>query len=84
MTNASNALHVHKASTIKDGVLSNPTLNTPSDGAATISLGNLFPCLSTLTVKNFFLLAKLNLPFSSLKPLPLIVSLRAVVKSPFF
>jgi len=31
------------------------TLNISRDGASTTSLGNLFQCLTTLTVKNFFL-----------------------------
>jgi len=38
------------------------TLNLSTDGASTISLGNLFPCFTTLIVKNFFLKSSLNLP----------------------
>ena len=34
---------------------SNLTLNTSNDGASTTSLGNLFQCLTTLILKNFFL-----------------------------
>jgi len=41
---------------------SNPALNTSREGAATTSQGNLFQCLTTLLVKNFFLIANLNLP----------------------
>ena len=42
-------------------------LNTAREGAATASLGNLFQCLITLMVKNFFLLPNLKLPSFSLK-----------------
>ena len=56
--------------------------NASREGAATASLGNLFQCLTTLMVKNFFLIFDLNLPSFSLKPLPLVLSLRALVKSP--
>jgi len=42
---------------------SNLALNTASEGAATASLGNLRQGLSTLTVKNFFLIQNLNLLF---------------------
>ena len=35
--------------------------------------GNLFQCLTTLTVKDFFLISNLNLPSLSLKPLPLVL-----------
>ncbi|KAK4822238.1 hypothetical protein QYF61_011879 [Mycteria americana] len=52
------------------------------NGASTTSLGNLFQCLTTLIVKNFFLISSLNLPSFSLKPLPLVLSLHALVKSP--
>jgi len=38
------------------------TLNTCRDGAFTTSLGNLFQCLITLIVKNFFHVSNLNLP----------------------
>ncbi|KAK4831170.1 hypothetical protein QYF61_015640 [Mycteria americana] len=61
---------------------SNLALNTSRDGASTASLGNLFQCLATLIVKNFFLISNLNLPSFSLKPLPLVLSLQALVKSP--
>jgi len=46
-------------------------LSTAREGAATASLGNLFLCLTTLRVKNFFLISNLKLPSFSLKPLPL-------------
>ena len=42
---------------------------------------NLFQCLTTLTVKNFFLSSiHLNLPSSSLKPFPLLLLLHALIK----
>ncbi|KAK4827084.1 hypothetical protein QYF61_014186 [Mycteria americana] len=38
------------------------TLNVSRDGESTTSLGNLFQCLTTLILKNFFLVSSLNLP----------------------
>jgi len=55
-------------------------LNTSREGTSTASLGNLCQCLTTLIVKNFFFISHLNLPFFSLKPLPLVLSLHALVK----
>jgi len=63
-------------------VPSYPALNTAREGAATASLGSLHQGLSTLIAKNFFLTALLNLPSFSLKPLPLVLSLHALAKSP--
>ena len=57
-------------------------LNASREGAFTVSLGDLFQCLTTLTVKNFFLKSSLNLPSSSLKPFHLILLLHALLKSP--
>jgi len=62
--------------------LSNLTLNVSRDGESTTSLGNLCQCFIALSVKNFFLVSNLNLPSFSLKPLPLVLSLHALVKSP--
>ena len=45
-------------------------------------MGNLFQCLTTLTVKNFFLISSLSLPSSSLKPFSPILSLHALINSP--
>jgi len=61
---------------------SNLALNTSREGAFTTSLGNQLQCFTTLTVMNFFLISNLNLPSFSLKPLPLVLSLFALVKSP--
>lgn len=61
--------------------LSNLTSNTYIDGASTTSLGNLFQCLNTFTVKNFFHTSNLNLSSSSLKSSPLLLLLQALVKS---
>ncbi|KAK4818202.1 hypothetical protein QYF61_008586 [Mycteria americana] len=61
-------------------VPSNLTLNVSRDGASTTSLGNLFQCLPTLIVKNFFLKSSLNLPSLSLKPLILVLSQQALLK----
>jgi len=57
-------------------------LNTAREGAATASLGSLGQGLETLTVKNFLLISCLNLPSFSLKPLPFLLSLQALIKSP--
>ena len=54
-------------------------MNVSRDGASTTSQGNLFQCLTILIVKNF-LISNLNLPSFSLKPLPFILSLHALVK----
>jgi len=61
----------HQTRLLKD--LPNLALNTAREGAATASPGNLGQCLTTLTVKNFFLISHLNLPSFSLKPLPLVL-----------
>jgi len=57
-------------------------LNTVREKTATAALGNLCQGLTTLRVKNFFITANLNLPSFSLKPLPLVLSLHALVRSP--
>ncbi|KAK4806804.1 hypothetical protein QYF61_005600 [Mycteria americana] len=66
---------------LKGQTLSNLTLNTSNDGASTMSLDNLFQCLTTLIVKNFFLMSILNLPSFNLKQLPVVLSLQALAKS---
>ena len=43
------------------GLIHSFTLKVSSDGASITSLGNLFQCLTTLTVKDFFLISNLNL-----------------------
>lgn len=53
------------------------SLNIPRDGDATTSLSNLFQCLTTLSENKFLLISNLNLPWCSLRPLPL-VSLTSV------
>jgi len=62
--------------------LSNLALNTSREGTSTTSLSNFCQGLTTLTVKNFFPVCNLNLPFFSLKPLALVLLLHALVKSP--
>ena len=59
-----------------------PDLNASREGAFTVSLGNLFQCLITFAGKNFYLIPSSNLLSSSLKPLPLILSLPVLIKSP--
>jgi len=68
---------------LDQGAQSPPNLawDVPRDGASTASLGNLCQGLTTLIVKNFFLIATLNLPSLSLKPLPLVLSQQALQKS---
>lgn len=56
------------------------SMTNENDGVATISLGILFHCLTTLAVKKFFLMFNLNLPSFSLKQLLLIVSVQALIK----
>jgi len=53
---------------------SNLALDTAREGAATASLDSLGQCLTTLTLKNFFLISNLNLPFFSSKLSPLVLS----------
>jgi len=71
-------LRLEKTSKI---VKSNLALNTARDWAATASLGNLGQGLTSLRVKNFYLISNLNLFFLSLKPLPLVLSLHALHQS---
>jgi len=66
---------------------SNLALNFVSrDGVSATSLGNLVRCVTTLVVKNFFLIYSLNLPSLSLKSLLLVLSQQALLKrfSPSF
>ena len=44
--------------------------NTSRDGHSTTSLGSLFQCLTTLSVKKFFPIPNLNLPWHNLRPFP--------------
>lgn len=57
------------------------TLNTSSNKASTDSLGKQFQHLTTINIKNFSLMSKLNLPIFSLKPLPLVLPLWVPLKS---
>ena len=50
-------------------------LNISREGDSTISLGSLFQCSVTLTVKNFFLMFIQNFLCSNLCPLPLVLLL---------
>lgn len=50
-------------------------LNTSRDGDSTTSVGSLFHCSTTILVKNFFLIADLNLSWCSLRPFPLLYHL---------
>ncbi|KAK4828356.1 hypothetical protein QYF61_026017 [Mycteria americana] len=48
------------------------------DGDSTTSLGSLFQCLITLSVKKNFLISSLNLPWRNLRPFPLVLWLVVV------
>ena len=61
---------------------SNFALNTSREGTGTISLGNLGQGLTTFIIKNYILIHILNLPSFNLKPLPFVLSLHTLVKSP--
>lgn len=50
-------------------------LNTFRGGDSTTSLGSLFQCLATSSVKKFFLIPSLNLPWHNLRPFPWVLSL---------
>ena len=52
------------------------------DGASPASLGSLGRGLTTLSVKNVFLLSWLNLPSFGLRPSPLVPLLQALLSSP--
>ncbi|KAK4823315.1 hypothetical protein QYF61_000917 [Mycteria americana] len=52
------------------------------DGDSTTSLGSLFQCLTTVSVKEFFLISNLNLPWRNLRPFPLVLSLVTWEKRP--
>ena len=60
---------------------SNLAWNGSRDGASPTALGNLGQPLTTLTVKNFFLTSRLDLPSFSLKPPPLVLSLQTLLRS---
>ena len=63
--------------------LSNLALSTAREGAATAPLGSPGQGLTTLRVKSYLLISNLNVSKSfSLKPLPLVLSLQALVQSP--
>ena len=56
-------------------------LSISREGDSTASLGSLFQCFVTLTVKKFFLMFVWNFPCSSLCPLPLVLLLHTTEKS---
>ncbi|KAK4830710.1 hypothetical protein QYF61_012970 [Mycteria americana] len=64
------------------GTTSTYLLNTSRDGDSTTSLGSLFQCLITLSVKKFSLISSLNLPWRNLRPFPLVLSLVTWEKRP--
>ena len=57
------------------------TLKIYRDRESTTSVGNTFQCLTTFTVKDFFLISDLNLPSLSLKPSSLVLSSQTLLKS---
>ena len=60
---------------------SSPTLSVSKDRASTTSLGNLFQCLATFIVNNFFLISNLILPSFSMKPFPPVLLQQILLKS---
>ncbi|KAK4826742.1 hypothetical protein QYF61_010995 [Mycteria americana] len=50
-------------------------LNTSRDGDSTTFLGSLFQCLITLSLKTFFLISNLNLPWHKIRLFSLVLSL---------
>ena len=60
---------------------SNLTLSVCMDGASITPLGSLFQCLTTLSVKNVFLISILNLSSFSLKSFSLVFSQQTLLKS---
>jgi len=56
--------------------------NTSRDGESITSLGSLFQCFTTLSVKKFFLISNLNLPWHNLRPLLLVLLLATWEKRP--
>lgn len=54
--------------------ISTPFLNSYSGGDSFVSLGNLLQCFTNLSVKNFFPIANLRLPWNNLGPFSLIMS----------
>ncbi|KAK4831669.1 hypothetical protein QYF61_018636 [Mycteria americana] len=68
--------------TMSISTTSTPLLNTSRDGDSATSLGSLFQCLTTLSVKKFFLISSLNLPWCNLRPFPLVLSLVTWEKRP--
>ena len=61
--------------TISLSAMSMWLLNTSRDGDSTTALGSPFQCLTTHSVKKYFLISSLNLPWCNLRPLPLVLSL---------
>ncbi|KAK4829865.1 hypothetical protein QYF61_007257 [Mycteria americana] len=64
---------------------SNLTFNVSRDGASTTSLGNLFQCFTTLTVKNFFLRSsptKKFVPIFLIRPLEVLKGCNKVLPEP--
>ena len=57
-----------------------PDLQCLKGWASTTSLGNLFQCLTTLSVKNLFLISNLNLPFQ-LETISPVLPQQTLVKS---
>lgn len=58
-----------------------PDLECPMDGVSITSLSKLFQCSAALLVKIFFLPSNLNLPCFSLKSLPFVLLLQALLES---
>lgn len=64
------------------GCCDNLALNSSKDEATTSSLDKLFQCLTNLTIKIFFLISILALPYFCLKLFPIALSLHDGTKCP--
>lgn len=62
---------------------SNLAMKACTGRASTISLSNLFWCLTTLVIKTKFFVSKINPPLFTLEPFLLVLSIHALVKSLF-
>jgi len=62
--------------------ISKHLLNTHTDGAPTTSLGILCHYIATLSEEKYFLISNLTLPWSNLRPFPLVLLVVLLEKWP--
>ncbi|KAK4820995.1 hypothetical protein QYF61_009461 [Mycteria americana] len=66
----------YKLVVLPQSATSTRPVNSSRDGDSTTSLGSLFQCLITLSVKKFLIISNLNLPWHNLTPSPLLLGRR--------